>query len=58
MAAGGRQSGHSRFMVTEWVPAQVKPGRPTPTPYWTAWPLPSTYHSRRSLVETTIVPGA
>ena len=39
-AAGGRQSGHSRFMETVLVPAQVKPGRPTPTPYWIAWPSP------------------
>jgi hypothetical protein len=32
ICAGGRQSGHSRFMVMARVPAQVKPGRPTPTP--------------------------
>jgi hypothetical protein len=33
IAVGGRQSGHSRFMLTVLVPDQVKTGRPTPTPY-------------------------
>ena len=33
IAAGGLQSGHSRFMLTVLVPDQVKPDRRTPTPY-------------------------
>jgi hypothetical protein len=33
IAAGGLQSGHSRFMLTVLVSDQVKTGRPTPTPY-------------------------
>jgi hypothetical protein len=32
ICGGGRQAGHSRFMVTLFVPAQVNPCRPTPTP--------------------------
>ena len=32
MSAGGRQSGHSRLAEMDFIPAQVKPGRPTPMP--------------------------
>ena len=42
ICGGGRQSGHSRFMLTVFVPDQVKPCRPTPTPYWIACPFPRT----------------
>ena len=31
-SGGGVQSGHSAFLLIDWVPDQVKPSRPTPMP--------------------------
>jgi hypothetical protein len=36
ICAGGVQSGHSRLYPMRVTPAQVNPGRPTPTPYLSA----------------------
>ena len=39
---GGVQPGHSALREMRCVPAHWKPSRPTPTPYFSALPSPST----------------